>query len=140
MFGSLMMPMVRVLQVMRRVLLSLVMPTVRVLLMMVLLLPTAGDFQVLVLPVGPRMGCHRLFRAWALATPARKPGLRCWLVSLPVLAVLVASGVGAAPRHSWRRVPLAMLMVRVVQVMVLWMSVAWALQVLYRWMPRVRAL
>ena len=41
MYGSLVMPKVRVLQVMQRVLPSLVMPTVRVLLVMVFLMPTA---------------------------------------------------------------------------------------------------
>ena len=55
-----------------------------------------------------------------------------------VVAVLAASGVGAAPRHSWRRVPLVLLMVRVVDVMVLFMPMV--LEVLYRVMLRVRAL
>ena len=75
--------------------------------------------------VGLRMRGRRQFWAWALANPGGGPGGRWWSVSLPVLAVLVASGVGAAPRHSWRRVPLVMLMVRVVEP-------------LYRLMLRVR--
>ena len=57
-----------------------------------------------------------------------------------VLAVLVASGVvEASPRLSWRRVPLLLLTVRVVDVMVLLMPMARVLQVLYRVLPRVRA-
>ena len=43
--GLLVMPMVRVLQVMQRVLPCLVMPTLRVLLVMVLLMPTARALQ-----------------------------------------------------------------------------------------------
>ena len=55
-----------------------------------------------------------------------------------VLAVWAASCVGGAPRHSWRRVPLVLLMVRELDVMVLLMPMV--LQVLYWVMPRVRAL
>ena len=93
-----------------------------------------------VLGVGPRMGSRGRFWAWALATPGRGPGGRCWSVCSPVLAVLVASGVGVAPRRPWRRVPLEMLMVRLVQVMVLSMSVSSALQVWRQVTPRVRLL
>ena len=57
--------MVRVLQWMLRLTLSLVMTTVRVL-------------QVMVLGVGPRMGGCRRFWVWALATPGGGPGER-WL-------------------------------------------------------------
>ena len=64
---------------------------------------------VMVLGVGPRMGGRRRFWAWVLPTPGGGPGGRWWSVGSPVLAVLVASGVGVAPRQSWRRV----LMVRV---------------------------
>ena len=59
-------------------------------------------------------------------------------VGASVLAVLVASGVGGAPRHSWRRVTLVLLMVRVVDVMVL--LIPMVLQVLYPVMTRVGAL
>ena len=55
-----------------------------------------------------------------------------------VLAVLAVSGVGAASRHSWRRVPLVLFVVRVVDMMVLLMWMV--LQVLYQVMPRVRSL
>ena len=66
---------------------------------------------------GPRMGGRWWF--WAVASPG---GGRCWSVGMPVLAVLVASAdVGASPRHSWQRVPLVLLMVRVVDAMVLCM-------------------
>ena len=64
--------------------------------------------------VGPRMGGFRWFWPWALATPGGGSSGSCW-------SLLAASGVGAAPRHSWRRVPLVLLMVRVVDVMVLLM-------------------
>ena len=106
--------MMRVLQGMLRLTVALVMTTVRAL-------------RVMVLGMGPRMGGPRRIWALALATPGRGPGKRCRLVGSPVLAVLVASGVRAAPRQSWRRVPLVRLMVRVVQV-------------LHRLMPRVRVL
>ena len=119
--------MVRVLQEMLRLTVPLVMTTVRML-------------QGIVLGVGPRMGGRRVFWAWALATPARGPGGRCWLVGSLVLAVLVASDVGAAPHQSWRSVPLVMLMVMLVQVMGLLMPTARTLQVMYRVMPRVRVL
>ena len=95
MLGLLVMPMVIVLQVMRRVLPSLVMPTVRVLLVMELLVQTASALQVMVLGVGPRMGGRRQFWAWALATPGGGPGGGTSSVSLPPLVVLVASGLGA---------------------------------------------
>ena len=88
--------------------------------------------------VGPRMGGRGWVWAWALATPGGGSSGCCWSVGASVLSVLAASGVGAAPRHSWRRVPLVLLMVRVVDVMMLLMPMA--LQVLYRVMPRVRAL
>ena len=89
--------MLRVPQGMLRLLVPLVMTTVRVL-------------HVMVLGVGPRMGGRQRFWAWALATPGGGPGGRWWSVGSPVLAVLVASSVGACPRESWRRV----LMVRAV--------------------------
>ena len=73
----------------------------------------------MVLGEGPRHSWRRV--QWAF-----------WLVGTSVLAVLVASSVGPAPRRSWRRVPLVLLMVRVVGVLVF--------QVLYRVVPRVRAL
>ena len=75
--------------------------------------PTIGVPQVM--GAGLRMGGRWWFRA--VASPG---GGRCWLVGAPVLAVLVASGdVEASPRHSWWRVPVVLLMVRVVDVMVL---------------------
>ena len=101
-------------------------------------MPKARALQVMVLGVGPRIGGRWRFWAWALASPGGGPGGRWWSVSLPVLAVLAASGVSAAPRHSWSRVPWVMLVARVVQVMVLSVFVAWALQVLYRMTLRVR--
>ena len=91
--------------------------------------------------LGPRMGGRQWFWAWALATPGTGSGGRCLSVGAPVLAVLVASCVfGASARNSGRRVPLVLLMVRLVDVMVLLMPMARVLQVLYRVMPRVRAL
>ena len=63
-----------------------------------------------VLGVGPRMGGRRRFWVWGLATPGAGPGGRWWSVGSLVLAVLVASGVEASPRQSWR----TLLMVRVV--------------------------
>ena len=89
--------MVRVLQGMLRVTVPLMMTTVRVL-------------QEMVLGVSPRLVGCRLLLAPPLATPGGGPGWRWWSVGSPVLAVLVASGVGAGPGKSWRRV----LMVRVV--------------------------
>ena len=87
---------------------------------------------------GPRMGGRWL--VWALALATLGGGSRgcCLSVVASVLAVLAASGVGAAPRHSWRRVPMILLMVRVMDVMVSLMLMV--LQVLYRVMLRVRAL
>ena len=80
--------------------------------------------------VGLRMGGHWCF--WAVATPGGGSGRRCWSVGALVLAVLVASGdVSASPCHSWRRVPLVFLMVRVVDVMVSLMPMV---------LPRIRAL
>ena len=119
--------MVRVLQGMLRLTVPLPMTMVRA-------------FQVMVLGVGPRLGGCWRFWAWALATPDGGPGGRWWSVGSPFLAVLFASGVGTAPGQSWRRVLLLILMVRMVQVMVLSMSVAWLLQVLHRVMPTVRLL
>ena len=87
--------------------------------------------------VGPRVGGRRV----GLGVGPQHCWLRVPLVLLVgalVLAVLAASGVAAAPRHSLPRVPLVLLMVRVVDVMVLLMPMV--LQVLYRVMPRVRAL
>ena len=78
--------------------------------------------------MGPHMGGRRLVWAWALATPGGGSSGCCWSVGASVLAVLAASGVGAAHHHSWRRVPLVLLMVRVVDVMVLLMQMV--LQVL----------
>ena len=78
---------VRVLQGMLRLLVPLVMTTVRVL-------------QAMVPGVGPRMGGHRRLWARALSTPGGGPGGRWWSLGSPVLAVLVASGVGACPRQS----------------------------------------
>ena len=75
---------------------------------------------VMVVGVRPRMGGHRQFWVWGLVILGGGPDGRWWSVGSPILAVLVASGVGAAPRQSWRRV----LMVRVTQVMVLSMSAA----------------
>ena len=76
----------------------------------------AGDAPTM-MGAGLRMG--GCWCVWAVASPG---GGRCWLVGVPVLAVLVASAdVGASPRHSWQRVPLVLLMVRVVDVMVLLM-------------------
>ena len=79
----------------------------------------AGDAPTLRVPqvmgAGLRMGGRWWFSA--VVSPGRG---RCWSVGAPVLAVLVASGdVEASPRHSWRRVPLVLLMVRVVYVMLL---------------------
>ena len=88
--------------------------------------------------VGPRMGGRLWFWGSALATPGGGSSGCCWSVGASVLAVLDASGVQAAPRHSWRRMPLVLLMVRVVDVMVLLMPMV--LQVFYRVMPKVRAL
>ena len=48
--------------------------------------------------------------------------------------------LGFGPRHSSRRAPLVLLKVTPMQVMVLLMPMARALQVLYRVMPRLRAL
>ena len=48
---------------------------------------------VMVLGVGPRYSWRRA--RWALV-------VGWWSVSSPVLVVLVASGVEAAPRQSWR--------------------------------------
>ena len=84
------------------------------------------------------MAGRRWLWAWALTTPGRGSSGCCWSVGASVLAVLAASCVGAAPRHSWQRVPLVLLMVRVMDVRVLLMPMV--LQVLYRVMPRVRAL
>ena len=91
----------------------------------------AGDAPTVRVPqvmgAGLRMGGCWWF--WAVASPG---GGRCWSVGAPILAVLVASGdVGASPCHSWRRVPLVLLMMRVVDVMVLLMLMA---------LPRVRPL
>ena len=91
----------------------------------------AGDAPTVRVPqvmgAGLRMGGCWWF--WAVASPG---GGRCWSVGAPVLAVLVASGdVGSSPRHSWRRVPLVLLIVRVVDVMVLLMLMV---------LPRVGAL
>ena len=84
------------------------------------------------------MGGRRRSWVWAFATPGGGPGGHWWSVGLLVLAVMAASAVGAAPRLSWRRVLLVMLMARVVQVMVLPVLVARVCQVLYRLMLRVR--
>ena len=93
---------------------------------------TAGDaltVRVLqLMDVGLRMGGRRWFWARAVGTRGGGSSGSCWSVGGPVLAVLVASGVGAAPRDSWRRVPWVLLMVRVVDVMVLLMPMV--LQVL----------
>ena len=76
---------------------------------------------------GLRMGGCWWF--WAVASPG---GGRCWSVGVPVLAVLFASSeVGASPRHSWQRVLLVLLMLRVVDVMVLLMLMV---------LPRLRML
>ena len=72
--------------------------------------PTVRVLQVM--DVGPRMGRPQWFWERALATPGGGSSWRCWSVGAPVLAVLVAFGVGAAPRHYWQRVPLVLLMVR----------------------------
>ena len=69
---------------------------------------------------GSRMSGRRWFWAQALATPGRGSGGCCWSVGATVLVVLIASRVvGASPRHSWRRLPLVLVMVRVVDVIVL---------------------
>ena len=91
----------------------------------------AGDAPTVRVPqvmgAGLRLGGCWWF--WVVPSPG---GGRCWSVGAPVLAVLVASGdVGASPRHSWWRVPLVLLMVRVVDVMVLLMLMV---------LPRVGAL
>ena len=87
------------------------------------------------------MGGRQWSWARALATPGGGSGGRCWSVGAPLLAVLLTSGVvRASPCHSWARVPLVLLMVRVVDVMALLMPMARVLQVLYRVMSRVRAL
>ena len=91
-----------------------------------------------VMDVGPRLGGGLGFWAWALVTPGGGCSGRCWSFGAPVLAVLVASGVGVATRHSSRRVMLVLLMVRVVDVMVVLMPMM--LQVLHWVIPRVRAL
>ena len=76
--------------------------------------------RVLQMPdVGTRTGGGRWF--WALATPGRGSSGRCRSLGAPVLAVLVASGVRAAPCQSWRRVPLVLVMVSVMDVIVLLM-------------------
>ena len=62
---------------------------------------------------------HGLSWAWALATPGGGLGEHLWLVGLPALVVLAASGVWAGPRQSWRGV----LTVGVVLVTALSMSV-----------------
>ena len=116
----LVMPMVSVLSVIPWVLPPLVMLslTARVLqgvlrLRVPLVTTTVRVLQVIVL--GVSLQCW----AWALATPGGGLSVRLWSVGLPVLAVLVASGVWACPRQLWRRVPMA----RVVWMTVLLMSV-----------------
>ena len=111
------MPTVRSLSVMPRVLVPLVMLSLMArVLQGVLRLPlplvrtTVRVLQVMVLGVTSRMGRRRRCWAWALATPGRGLGRLFWSVGSQVLAVLVASGVWACPRQSWRKV----LMVRVV--------------------------
>ena len=88
--------------------------------------------------VGLRMVGRPWFWVWAVATPGGGYCGCCRSVGATVLKVSAASGVKAAPCHSWRRVPLVLLMVRVVVGMELLMPML--LQVLYRAMPRVRAL
>ena len=63
-----------------------------------LVLTTVRVLQVIFLVVGLRMGDLRQFWELALATPGRGPAGCCWSVGSLVLAVLVASGVRAAPR------------------------------------------
>ena len=87
---------------------------------------SAHGWLLMVLAVGPRYSWRRV--QWGC----------CWSVGASVLVVLAASIAGAAPRHSWQRVLLVLLMVRVVDVMVLLMPMV--LQVLYRVMSRVGAL
>ena len=88
--------------------------------------------------VGPRMGGPRWVLVSAPTIPCGGSSGCCWSVGASVLALMAASRVGAVPRRLWRRVPLLLLIVRVVDVMVLLMPMV--LQVLYRLMPRVRAL
>ena len=58
--------------------------------------PMVRVLEVLVLGAGPCVGGHRWFWGRALASPGGGPGGRCWSVCSPNLAVLAASGVGAA--------------------------------------------
>ena len=93
-----------------------------------LTVPTSRVLQVMVLGVGPRMGGCQWFWARALGTPGRGPRWRCCLVFSPVLAVLVASGVMAADGAAGAGDG------------VVDADAEGALQVLYRPMPRARAL
>ena len=117
MLALLVMPTVGVLLVMPRVLVPLVMLSLiaRVLqgvlrLPVPLVMTTVRVLQVMVMGVSLRMGGRRRCWVWALATSGEGLGGRLWSVDPPALAVLVACGVWACPRQSWRRV----LMVRVV--------------------------
>ena len=103
------MPTVRVLSVMPRFLVPLVMLSrlagvlqgvLRVPLPLVMRMVRA--LQLLVLGVSSRMGGRQRCWAWALATPGGGLGGRLWFVGSPVLAVLVACGVWACIRLSWR--------------------------------------
>ena len=122
----LVMPTVRVLSVMPRLLVPLVMLSLmaRVLqgvlrLPVPLVMTTVRVLQVMFLGVSSRMDGRRQCWACTLATPGGGLGGRFRSVGSLVLAVLVASGVWACPRRSWR----GLLIVKVVQVTVLSMSV-----------------
>ena len=113
----LVMPTLRVLSVMPRLLVPLVMLFLlaRVLqgvlrLPVPLVMTRVRVLQVMVLGASSRMGGRRRCWAWALATPGGGLAGRLWSVGSPVLAVLVASGLWGCPHQSSRRV----LMVRVV--------------------------
>ena len=108
---SLVMPMVRSPQVMPRLMEPLAMPMFRVLQVMLpltvpLVMMMVRALQLIVLGADI---CW--FSALTLAIPGGGPGGRWRPACSPVLAVFVASGVGVAPRQSWRRVE--MLLVRV---------------------------
>ena len=96
---------------------------------MPLVLTTVRVSQVTVLDGGPRMGGCRRLPTWALASPGGGPGGCWWSLGSSVLAVLVASGLGAAPPWCCWQCCCSKLVMRLVQVMVLSMLVACTLQV-----------